>query len=91
MFIGIDVGDVVVGYPRQLSESLSLNFATWHVLIANENQKRIVVVGWCCHHLSLGCNSQVHKVIRLWCKSYFFKKFKECIGVNRMHETTYKL
>jgi hypothetical protein len=29
VFIGINVGDVVVGYPRQLSESLLLNFATW--------------------------------------------------------------
>jgi len=64
MFIGINVGDVVVDYSRQLSKSLSLNFATWQVLIANENKKRIVVAGW-----SLGCNSQVHKVIRLWCKS----------------------
>jgi hypothetical protein len=91
MFIGINVGDVVVGYPRQLWESLSLNFATWHVLIANENKKRIVVVCWCCHHLSLGCNSQVHKVICLWCKSYIFFKFKERHGVYRMHETTYKL
>jgi hypothetical protein len=60
MFIGIDVSDVIVGYPRQLLENLSRQ-----VLIANENQKRIVVASGCCHHPSLGRNSQVHKVIRL--------------------------
>jgi len=37
------VGDLVISYLRQLLENLSFNFATWQVLIANENFKKIIV------------------------------------------------